>query len=79
MLTDSDKLDIFILTQEMSHDANNLNYSRINLTSMAANRIIRFLMAHPDMCAAEFDDFLMNKKYALQEFRRLIGLNAESQ
>lgn len=75
MLTDSDKIDIFNFMTNANDDTENDDYTRLDLVSRAAARTMRFLIDHPDMCAAEFDDFVLDKKYALQEYHRLIEKN----
>lgn len=72
MLTDRDKVDIFYFTVEMTQDAENSDNTHIDLVAGATHKAMQFLISHPDMCAAEFDDFLSDKEYALQEFNRLI-------
>lgn len=72
MLTDRDKCDIFSFIAEVTHDVETGQYTRVDLAGRIIARVIRFLMEHPDMCAAEFDDFLQDKEYALQEFDRLV-------
>ena len=72
MLTDRDKLDIFYLTKNLTHDVDG-DCSRLDLAIAATSRTIHFIIEHPDMCAAEFDDFLLDSEYALQEFQRIAG------
>ena len=78
MLTDGDKVDIFSFTTDVMSAVLKGDIPRTDLVAGCICRTLRFLISHPDMCAAEIDDFLMDKEYALQEFNRLFETNAES-
>lgn len=71
MLTDRDKIDIFYLTAETTEDIKS-DCSRTDLAGGSIAKVVKFFIAHPDMCAVEFDDFILDRKYALQEFDRLV-------
>lgn len=78
MLTDGDKVDIFSFTADVTSAVSKGDIPRTDLAAGCICRTLRFLISHPDMCAAEIDDFLMDSEYALQEFDRLFEINAES-
>ena len=78
MLTDSDKVDIFSFAADVQSAVSKGDMSRIDLAGGCICRTLRFVISHPDMCAAEFDDFLMDRDYALREVDRLFEKNAES-
>jgi len=72
MLTDKDKIDIYKLAVRMSHASRRSDISRIDLIVGTVKETLSFITAHPDMCAAELDEFLADTGNAIKEFDRLI-------
>lgn len=72
MLTDNDKCDIFHFAVSMTRDARS-DYTHQQLVCRSVKKAVSFLIAHPDMCAAELNDFL-NSEGTEQEFERLIEI-----
>lgn len=71
MLTDEDKVDLINYICDSMREAKR-DYSRERLVSKSHRGILHFIIDHPDICAAEIDDFfcLENDNF-IQEFDRL--------
>jgi len=71
MLTDKDKIDIYKLIVRMSGASHRSDLSRVELVTGTVKSTLGFITAHPDMCAAELDEYLMDTGNVIKEFRRL--------
>ena len=71
MLTDKDKCDLLLYVSNRMQEAES-DMARKNLAIKSGQKIIRFLIDHPDICAAEIDDFLgMETECLYKEIDRL--------
>ncbi len=71
MLTDKDKCDIYRLISDRMHEAQS-DCIRDQLVVNSHAGILRFIIEHPDVCAAELDDFFCRSdKDTIQEMMRL--------
>lgn len=71
MLTDEDKVDLICYISE-SMLLTKSDFSRIKLVARSHRGILDFIIDHPDVCAAEIDDFFsLGYTELIQEYDRL--------
>lgn len=71
MLTDKDKCDLFRYISDRMRDAES-GCTRHQLVVNSVAAILGFIIDHPDVCAAELDDFfLRDDKTTLRDLDRL--------
>ena len=76
MLTDKDKWELFQFTIEAITFAKDPDNCREEIVVNSCEMTLRFITAHPDLCAAEIDEFFLYYKHSgeeemYEEFMRL--------
>ncbi|GAG14686.1 unnamed protein product [marine sediment metagenome] len=71
MLTDKDKCDLYRYISDRIRDAES-DCTRHQLIVGCNKNLLRFIIEHPDVCAAEIDDFFKRSvDVTVQEMNRL--------
>ncbi len=71
MLTDKDKVDLICYISNIMKIAQS-DCARDKLVALSHGGILRFIISHPDVCAAELDEFfLISEESFIQEYNRL--------
>lgn len=71
MLTDKDKVDLILYISKIMQ-LTKRDCTRELLVARSHGGILHFIIDHPDVCAAEIDEFFSQENYEfIQEYNRL--------